>query len=109
VQFRTQCQKTVKSKFLTRQLNHESAHSPLSRTMEAKRIPRSRFKDVKADSRSEIILVTEKASPEDDQTTQKPGLHVNLRAVESFSSGKTLKMLKGCRVYPGDELSWDRS
>lgn len=31
--------------------------------MEAERIPRSRFKNVSADSHSEIILVTEDGSP----------------------------------------------
>lgn len=41
--------------------------------MEAERIPRSRFKNVNADSHSEIILVTEEGSPaivSDDPTAR---------------------------------------
>jgi hypothetical protein len=41
--------------------------------MEAERIPRSRFKNVNADSHSEIILVTEEGSPatESDDPTAR--------------------------------------
>lgn len=44
--------------------DHESSSSPRSRAMEAESIPRSRFKNVKADSHSVIILVTDEGSPE---------------------------------------------
>lgn len=47
--------------------------SPCCRAIEAERIPRSRFKNVNADSHSEIILVTEEGSPaivSDDPTAR---------------------------------------
>lgn len=43
--------------------HHEFTCSPCSRAIEADRIPRSRFKNVNADSHSEIILVTGEGSP----------------------------------------------
>lgn len=57
--------------------------------MEAERIPRSRFKNVKADSHSEIILVTDEGSPalvSDDPTARA--------ACESL---RFLKLPKNCR------------
>ena len=44
--------------------------SPCSRTIEAERMPRSRFKNVKADSHSEIILGTGAAFVSDDPTAR---------------------------------------
>jgi len=44
-------------------IHHKLALLPFSREIEAERMPRSRFKNVSADSHSEIILVTEEGSP----------------------------------------------
>lgn len=44
------------------------ALSPLSRATDAERIPRSRFRNVNADSHSAIILVTEDGSVDSDPT-----------------------------------------
>lgn len=56
-----------------KQYHHKFTYSPCSRAMEAERIPRSRFKNVNADSHSEIILVTEEGSPatESDDPTAR--------------------------------------
>ena len=53
----------ILSTLLVQQFHHKFTSSPCSRAMEAERIPRSRFKNVNADSHSEIILVTEEVSP----------------------------------------------
>lgn len=67
---------------------HEVTFSPCSRAIEAERIPRSRFKKVKADSHSEMILVTEEGSPaivSDDPTARA-----------AYESLRFLKLPKNC-------------
>lgn len=67
---------------------HKVTFSPCSRAIEAERIPRSWFKNVKADSHSEIILVTEEGSPaivSDDPTARA-----------AYESLRFLKLPKNC-------------
>lgn len=54
-------------------VHHTVELFPRSRDIEADRIPRSRLRNVKADSHSEIILVTDDGSPaivSDDPTAR---------------------------------------
>ncbi|TQE10427.1 hypothetical protein C1H46_004024 [Malus baccata] len=62
--------------------------------MEAERIPRSRFRNVKADSHSEIILVTDEGSPatESDDPTARA-------AYESLRFLKFPRNCNKCKNY----------
>lgn len=70
---------------------HKLTSSPCSLATEAERIPRSRFKNVTADSHSEIILVTEEGSlvTESDDP----------RARAACESLRFLKFPRNCNEY----------